>query len=910
MSPLEFENLVRVNLNALASVTPEVVRKTICLLLDLYATDAPRYQNREHFVEQIARAIETKLDLSMPDATVVALPFEEWLGQRRPTVELFYWKRYREFLLQSGFPKLVVGTIDRDTDRIVGLLENPQRSGSWTRRGLVVGHVQSGKTANYNGVICKAADYGFRIIILLAGVHNNLRSQTQQRVEEAFIGVDTDKKDRNLPLKETLTGVGRISGAARMPFSLTSRAYDFRRDSARASSFSLSAVNEPVIFVIKKQETVLRNLIEWLRSLNETRGNKIRTTPMLLIDDEADNASVNTRSQEDPTAINRRIRELLALFEQNCYLGYTATPFANIFIDPESEHEMFEDDLFPRDFIVTLDAPDNYVGAARMFGEDAELSHQIIKVDDHTSAFPERHRITHNVDNLPASLTHAVRRFLLARAVRILRGRGHDHSSMLVNVSRFNTVQQQVAALITDYLGELLNSVQLHAMLPGTEALKDPGVRALHEVWQNMSPAEGERWDDVRRVLAEAIGPVVVRTINNRSPDRLDYQNNGATGLHVIAVGGLSLSRGFTLEGLMVSYFIRNSIMYDTLLQMGRWFGYRDGYLDLCALYMTEDAAGWYSHISVAIDELRAEFRLMERQGRTPRDFGLKVRAHPDALIVTARNKMRSGRTVVHEVSLDGRLIETAHLRAAPDDLQANFRELEAFVRRLGPPPPLSADFPEQPGHLWQKVRAEEVIRFLKAFRNHDDAGALTQTGPVVQFIEEGGAAFHEFDVCLYSLKRGGHVDVGGLPVRPQIRTARVLVLPGDQHRRSDCLQVSGTKMRVASRGAERAGLTGDQVKAAEKSAREAENIGDDAYRRVRTRPLLMLHVLTLELLADSSMPRSLSGSIEKVCAWGLSFPGDKGNGRGARIQYRVNTVWWKEHYGEQSDEDSDEAGE
>lgn len=895
MSPQEFENQVRSNLNNRTTVTPELIRNVVRLTLDIQGPDAPQYDNREAFIEQISRSLEEKLDLSMPDATVIQLPFTEWIGDRRGNTDLFFWNRYREYLLQSGFAKEVVGTIGRDTDKIVGLLENPQKAGEWKRRGLVVGHVQSGKTANYNGVICKSADYGYKVIILLAGIHNNLRSQTQQRVEEAFIGVDTDRKDRNLPLKECKTGVGKISEVMRIPFSLTSREHDFRKDSAKATTFSLKAVNEPVVFVIKKEKSVLQNLIEWLKSLNETKGGKILRTPMLLIDDEADNASVNTaKDKDDPTRINGLIRELLALFEQTSYVGYTATPFANIFIDPDSEHEMLEDDLFPRHFIATLDAPENYVGAARMFGEDGDLAHLIEPVSDHLAAFPERHKITHKVSALPPSLMEAVRRFVLGRAVRILRGRGQDHSSMLVNVSRFNSVQNQVTALLTHYVEEVLNAVKLHAALPDEDALRDPCLLALRETWEAMVPVTGETWDDVKPKLAQAAGSVVVRTIHNKSPDRLDYRNHKETGLHVIAVGGLSLSRGFTLEGLMVSYFVRNSIMYDTLLQMGRWFGYRDGYVDLCSLYMTDEAVGWYSHISAAIDELRAEFRLMEQQGRSPEEFGLKVRTHPDSLIVTARNKMRSGKKIVHSVSLDGRLVETVYLKSSPTVIGENFGRLGALVEELSTSPEVRKDpCAVESSHLWRNAPADMVCRFISRFDNHDDASAITQGVPIVNFIKGDPQRFDRWDVCLYGIKAGKVASVGAVSVIQQERACRKV---------GDCYQVSGAKMRVASRGAERAGLTDDQVKLVREAAKDQKNIPDAAYRAVRTRPLLMLHVLDL-VIPKPEDPDVRVPVADKVCAWGISFPGTKGKGRGAEVEYLVNTVWWKEQYQEQVEE-------
>jgi hypothetical protein len=897
VSPQEFENQVRSNLNHRTSVTPDLIRSVVRLTLQIQGNDAPQFASEDLFVEQISRSIEEKLDLSMPDAAVVQLPFNEWLPERRADTDLFYWNRYRDWLLQSGFAKEVVGTIGRDTDKIVGLLENPEKSGPWKRRGLVVGHVQSGKTANYNGVVCKSADYGYKVIILLAGVHNNLRSQTQQRVEEAFIGVDTDKKDRNLPLRDIKTGVGRISDVTRLPFSLTSREHDFRKDSAKAATFSLNAISEPVVFVIKKQATVLQNLHEWFLSLNDIKGGKIQGVPMLLIDDEADNASVNVAKGEgDPTKINGWIRKLLTLFEQNSYVGYTATPFANIFIDPDSSHAMLEDDLFPKDFIVNLDAPDNYVSAARIFGENGDLAHLVESVSDHVACFPEKHPIDHKVESLPPSLLEAARRFVLGRAVRILRGRGQDHSSMLVNVSRFNSVQRQVTALLTNYLEEVLNAVKLHAALPDKMALRDPTMQALKETWDRFPPSEGETWEQAKPVLASSAGAVVVRTINNSSPDRLDYRNYRENGLHVIAVGGLSLSRGFTLEGLTTSYFIRNSIMYDTLLQMGRWFGYRDGYLDLCSIYMTDEAVGWYSHISMAIDELRAEFRLMEQLGRKPEEFGLKVRTHPDSLIVTARNKMRTGRKVVHSVSLAGRLVETVFLKSTPSVIEGNFKKLGAFVEALETAKAAhhNDNVESDLGHMWSRIKANDVCQFLQSFENHDDAGAITQSRPIIEFIKADPENLGEWDVCLYTLKKGEKQQVGPLHIVPQ---ARACVPKGG------CYQIGGAKMRVASRGAERAGLTKDQIDAAEAESENA-NVSDAAYRSRRTRPLLMLHVLDLFRQGDENK----ASLANLVCAWGISFPGTKGNRRGTEVEYMVNTVWWQEQYQQQIEDEDDEV--
>lgn len=467
---------------------------------------------------------------------------------------------------------------------------------------------------------------------------------------------------------------------------------------------------------------------------------------------------------------------------------------------------------------------------------------------------------------------------------------------MLVNVSRFNTVQRQVTGLLADYLEELLNAVKLHAALPDTEALKDPGIRALKETWEEFLPGCEETWESIKSVLAVAVGAVVVRTINNKSPDRLDYRNHRENGLHVIAVGGMSLSRGFTLEGLMTSYFIRNSIMYDTLLQMGRWFGYRDGYLDLCSLYMTRDAFGWYSHISLAIDELRAEFRLMEKQGRTPEEFGLKVRTHPDSLIVTARNKMRTGKKVVHSVSLDGRLVETVYLKSAGTTIEDNFGRLGHFVSDLAVGYGNPSEAVDGLGHLWNKISADDICHFLSRFDNHDDASAITQVAPIIQFIKANQDTLGLWDVCLYSLKKGTDVVVGPLVVKPQDRGCKQL---------TECYQVSGAKMRVASRGAERAGLSKEEVE--EVKTQNGANVPDAAYRNVRKRPLLMLHVLDLYTQTSKEKPDERVKLASSVCAWGISFPGKKGKGRGTEVEYLVNPVWWREQYQEQIEEDEEE---
>ena len=388
-------------------------------------------------------------------------------------------------------------------------------------------------------------------------------------------------------------------------------------------------------------------------------GTNLVDAPMLLIDDEADNASINISKDFDKASrINSLIRELLSIFSRSCYVGYTATPFANIFIDPDSEQEMIGEDLFPRNFIISLDPPSNYFGADKVFGEDA--STKVVKdIVDNGDTLPLTHKIDFEIVELPQSLLDATRAFVLARAIRILRGQPKAHNSMLVNASRFINVQGQLRDTLHDFLATMERRIRFESSNDATKALKDSVIQALHEVWETEYSELEFSWADVFGKLLEAIAPISVIEVNSKSATALDYDAYEENGRHVIAVGGFSLSRGLTLEGLTISYFLRNSVMYDTLMQMGRWFGYRPGYEDVCRVWMSPDAAGWYEHIAESIEELRDELRDMELARMTPEDFGLKVRSHPANLIVTARNKMGSAEKVPVKVGLSNAFIET-----------------------------------------------------------------------------------------------------------------------------------------------------------------------------------------------------------------------------------------------------------
>jgi hypothetical protein len=882
--------------------TPERIRQLIGQLLPIET-----FRVDDVAAERLAREFEERHGVTMEIGTVLTeRGYTPWLGSARAGIDPYYWNRYRKLLIEKHFSGQVIATVDDVTDRILGLLENPHKDGAWDRRGMVVGHVQSGKTANYTGLICKAADAGYKLVVVIAGIHNNLRSQTQVRIDEGFVGRDSaqmlsKKEDR-------FVGVGRFD-RTRRPVTFTTSVRDFSKGVATGVGVPLQNLNEPAVFVIKKNSSTLRNLLEWLREHSAKGGGRTVDAPMLLIDDEADNASINTlHGRGEVSRINGQIRDLLKMFERSCYVGYTATPFANIFIDPDSDHEMRGTDLFPKDFIVSLDPPTNYFGATRVFLDDPQAI--IRHIDDNAPYLPVSHRKDFALAALPPSLMDAVRTFVVARSIRIARGQGREHSSMLVNASRFTDVHGRLRSEIHARLDGIQASTRLYGALPPDSARRDPEIAALEETWAREYSTLEVGWPEVLRHLHDAASPIRVVEVNIRSSGALNYADHEQTGLSVIAVGGLSLSRGLTLEGLMVSYFLRNSVMYDTLMQMGRWFGYRPGYDDLVRVWMPEEAEGWYAHIAESIELLRDELRRMEAVRATPEEFGLRVRSHPDTLMVTARNKMGTSERIVVSVGLGNSFLETATLLRDRETLDANRRAAVRFADQLaalGHPPASAQPVEGSGGWLLRGVPVEPILDFLAEFRNHPGA-MLTDTGPVRRYIEDRrDDELATWDV-LFAGTRGGKNGVDrslGIEINCQRRAA-------GERSTGDTLYITN-KQRVASRGVEKVGLSVEEILTAEqtywddpvnrgsvRSQGKSLNYPDRIYRIVRKRPLLVLHLLKIGAEAADL------DDAEPVVAWSLSFPATSTPEK--RVEYVINAVWMRENMAGEADDDEAEA--
>lgn len=694
--------------------------------------------------EALMREVESKVRVWVGVSGVLEDPrgHQDWLSDRRAQVDWRFWRRYRRYLEEAqSLPRLAILRTDDLTDQILGRLEDPRRVGAWDRRGLIAGQVQSGKTGNYIGLMCKAADAGYKLIIVLAGVHNSLRSQTQLRVDHGFIGYDTQKRHIYSP-DNVWVGAGRLAGIDRPAIhSLTNSGEkgDFHTKVAMQAAVDIGG-NDPVVLVVKKNQSVLKNLILWSTTIRQQRDPEsdrmiVPGVPLLVIDDEADHASVNTADYEEaePSKINGLIRDLLAKFEQSAYVGYTATPFANILIDPAADDPALKDDLFPRSFIFTLKAPSNYIGPSLVFGtdvaqpdEDATAGLPLVReIVDEESWIPRSHKKDFAPGPVPASLSSAIQSFVLTVAARRARGQTSAHNSMLVHVTRFVAVQEKIYEQI---LGEI--QIMRNRLRYGDGNSPTQLRREMEALWRtDFVPATEEirrsgrdtmavdvTWAEVDAELVNAAEAVEVRRINGTARDALEYFEH-PDGLSIIAVGGDKLSRGLTLEGLSVSYFLRASKMYDTLLQMGRWFGYRPGYLDLCRLYLSPELRRWFGIITSATDELMTLFDEMADAGGTPSDFGLRIRSNPDGLTVTSPAKMQFGRTV--KVSFAGTISETINFHADPVRLTRNQAAADALVRSLGTPARRSGPLRSI---TWSNVSPDPVLRFLRQYTTHEAA--------------------------------------------------------------------------------------------------------------------------------------------------------------------------------------------
>lgn len=750
-----------------------------------------------------------------------------WTDKVKQKSDNYYWNRYSKYLeIETKLPFEVRRALDVDTDKIMNYIENPTQD-SFSNFGMVVGHVQSGKTGNYTGVICKAADAGYKLIVIIAGAMNNLREQTQKRINENFIGREGDK----------FIGVSKISGLInnRTPKSLTTITDDFNKNdiSKFKQLINFDKESEPVVMVIKKNSNSLESVNKWLENKD---NEKILHHAMLLIDDESDYASINTK-QSDITTINYKIRDLLNKFEKSSYVAYTATPYANIFIDHNSSNEIIGDDLFPKDFIYLLEAPENYFGAKKIFIDEPDK--YIVEIDE-PCEIPRNHKKDDIFPNLPDSMKEAIRQYIINVGIRGIRSDSDKHHSMLIHATRFTRFHMQITVKVEEYLKLIREEVILYGKLKNSHLLSNV-ILDLKETYNNVFnnyPIK-EKWEDVISAITCYIQKVIVREVHGEKSLPLEYRDDEPT--YAIVIGGTSLSRGYTIEGLSVSYFYRNSNYYDTLLQMARWFGYRSNYEDICRIYMTREIKDKFATITTYTEELYEDFREMGRQKKTPEVFGLAVKQHPgSALLVTARNKSRNTKDIIIEMTLDGSLKETSWLLKDSSSIEYNYNLLVDLINQL-----IETNQTEVIGStkLWRNIDKMFVREFVRKFKTYSrDAFDILSRMPInciLDYIEQYDLLW---DIAIYSGEGNRQPITNNIEIKKE---KRIL------HDKGNYYEVH--KRQVSSGNSEAVAL-----------APEIKELCGNRRRKIRinmTNPLLMLHVIESE-------------ECEKIVAFGISFPG------------------------------------
>lgn len=696
------------------------------------------------------------------DPPVVLAPdFKPWFNSAvvNGTVSLERWYSYKQFLThKKGFAPQVLDSLDRSSSEVVDLLGDPTQTGSWKRRGLVIGDVQSGKTATYIGIVNKAADAGYKLVVLLTGGTESLRQQTQYRVDEGFLG-----KDSSVLGHDKVIGVGGYPTKTQFlrGQGMTTHFKDFVGAALTGQAVHIDPnADHPYVFVIKKNKTALSNLITWLSGQFDGEQFDI---PMLVVDDESDYASVNTNyrvtGDTSPTIINQKIRELLSLTSRSSYMAFTATPFANVFIDHNSFDDALKDDLFPHHYIFSLASPSNYFGARRYFGTAGETtSERLEDVIDAHDIFPPKHKSHLPVAELPGSLVDALRAFVVASAIRIARG-DTSARSMLVNVSRFKNVQSQVYDLVALEFAHIKAAIEIHAQPPVVGTDVHEVLVELRETFETYFANGQETWESTRDSLLAAVFDTTVELVNSSRDKSTDDSVR-----NMIAVGGDVLSRGLTLDGLTISYFYRIVGAADTLMQMARWFGYRPGYDDLVRVWISPDVADQFRFVSDVSEELKDQIREMRDLGKSPEDFGLMIRRHPETLAITAKRGVAEAHAMV--ISLAGRLIESTKIPASAAVLAGNEKAVRDFLHHIAVDDPDSGwdqaglTYPGKVG-----VSRERVADFLQAFKY--DRGNLILANALHKVIrDQSGASFQDWTVGVVEGLGPGFKITDGLTVK------------------------------------------------------------------------------------------------------------------------------------------------
>lgn len=841
--------------------------------------------------DRIRRELEFEGTSAIVPARIISSgqPMVDWLGALDRSA-WHYWPTLRQFLFtRKGWSATAIRSLDDSSDRILRQIATPGAAG-FDIRGLVLGFVQSGKTASFTAVIAKAADAGYRLIIVLSGIDNGLRRQTNARLKKELIGYSAPRGD-----SVSLPPLGRQWHE----FTRDDLHGDFRPGLANQAALQGS---QPVLLVVKKNGPVLRRLKTWLEAAPaDTR----RELPVLVIDDEADQASIDTRGHvaagvdgddgyEEPSVINGLIRGILQLFQRRSYVAYTATPFANILIPHDVEDPAAGSDLYPKDFIVDLPRQPGYFGAEEFFGrhdhetgEPAGGLDVIREVGDDDVMLIEE-------GQLPHSLVDAILDFVLAGAARAERGDGAAPAAMLVHTSMLVAEHGRVGGQVATRFGELRDEWRY---------LRRGGVRQrLMNRWETEQTMTTREIDATRVRAFETIEPYIgpfmeaveVREINSATGEMLDYDRE--PGLKAIVIGGNRLSRGLTIEGLLISYFVRRSATYDTLMQMGRWFGFRTRYEDLTRIYTTPELAQWFSDLAMVEHRLRQDIEIYEDLGLTPRQVGLRIWKHP-AMQVTSLLKQRFATNTTLRQSFELSLEQTFKFpfrnpRKLAEIADVNLESVRALTAALRKP---SRD---DSGAIWKNVGPERVLDFLNDYRQ-DDAVRSVSIPLILRYIEEC-VADGELTSWTVAIR-------GRKALEPTLGAANWGRNAGTVH------QISRTRLKstdsvgvITGQGDEAVGLSHDLLVRAEEVVAQARRQGrvralNTSARELRppTEGLLLLYPISRHSGHDAEHSATRERLFQRADdAWAcdlvglaLSFP--RSNRRHSIEAYVTGTVGW-----------------
>lgn len=830
-----------------------------------------------------------------------------WFYKKKENIKTFYFDRYAEYLREEDFPEDSIVKIKKSTEEILSYCANPDNSidiKNRKKKGLVIGDVQSGKTANYIALMNMAADYGYKVIVLLVGLTETLRVQTQKRIDSGFVGAISNTISSS---EIQFIGVGLTDKKNYFSIPMTNIDKDFSKTNTHQNT-TANDFTKPLVFVVKKNKSVLQQMKDWLKPEQVQFSSK----NILIIDDEADNASVNSKSEENPSVINQLIRDLYNNFPTATYIGFTATPFANIFINPYDEDE--NKNLFPSDFIVQLKAPSNYFGLNLLFQkekEEEDENYKCIRVlhEDEEFFVPVNHKKEDKVlEELPISLKEAIFDFLIANVIRTLRGREKSHRTMMINISRFNKIQETIYEKVNYYINNLRMAIEQTYKLSFEDFIKNEELNRLYNYYTNNDHysklREEYHWEKIQEGLYNEISQIMIEIMYDRSKNKFNYDEYQETGARVIVIGGFVLSRGLTLEGLMISYYSRNSNAYDTILQMCRWFGYRNGYLDLCRIYMSRINIDCFYAVKEAIVDLQEQFSRMKALGLTPKDYGLIVKESPDTLqtkmLITSRNKMRNSQEVIRPLNYSGRFVDTSKLYIEEEKNRKNLALLSKLVQILKEEGKFLQKYNKR--FMFKDVSKEIIADFVKNLiipieNKKFDRESLSE------YIQNN-KDFMFWDIVI-ATGEGNNVDEEWYFCN---NTIPMVKRSFDVRAGENYIRISGNNNRLSEPGIFNSGLDEEQLIEAKRKAieRNEENVSIVAkdYLSVKNRkPLLVIYPLLLRA-GGTLKEMEIASKYTKenvLLGFALGFPGIKTDDR---VKYRMNLVKLNEMHSDIEEEE------